>query len=370
MNFLTEMELERFFQCDGSRSFILERSVETRDFPALSWGDISEALDVLKFPHPDVHLLRGGEKVEHKSLRRAIALLQSGCHLQFAQAQKHIPSLYDFSCKLRSLLRVPVRFNLYYSPPDDQLFPRHYDVTDMFIFQIEGRKRWQVFEPKLRFPLSRHTDNNPDYPEDEVPYIDYVLNAGDVLFVPKGHTHIVSTANSSSLHITAAVFFPTALDYLSLLTASWPDNEDKRKPISPWRKNDEKERLEDILEELENLRDSELHEKLYHHLLNSEEPFELGSFPFCIDTSRQFDLDIECRLIKMPLIECQKVDTIEVRTPLQIFNLPKSYEHLWEALKEGWQKFSNLLHMIPDPQRAGAEKFLRQLARLGYIKVR
>ncbi len=63
----------------------------------------------------------------------------------------------------------------------------------MFILQIEGKKRWRLYEPRNKQEeLPRFSSPNFDQSEIGEPCLDVVLEAGDLLYLPRGTIHQVS----------------------------------------------------------------------------------------------------------------------------------------------------------------------------------
>jgi hypothetical protein len=108
--------------------------------------------------------------------------------------------------------------NAYLTPPKSQTVPPHADDRDVLIFQLCGRKLWNVYSKipiKHPYPNEQVGKGNLDVPLDvltgPLAYNDY-LNEGDVLYIPRGMVHEAKTsttdtnaANEFSFHITIAI---------------------------------------------------------------------------------------------------------------------------------------------------------------------
>jgi hypothetical protein len=110
----------------------------------------------------------------------------------------------------------PVQVNAYVTPPQSQGFAPHYDTHDVFVLQVEARKRWIVHAPVL-------PDALPDEPweqrRDEVaaraaqpPVLDAVLEPGDCLYLPRGFIHAATALGGTSIHLTFGVHATTQRD--------------------------------------------------------------------------------------------------------------------------------------------------------------
>ncbi len=71
-----------------------------------------------------------------------------------------------------------------------QGFAPHYDDVEVFILQLEGRKRWRLYEPRNKQEeLPRFSSPNFSPSEIGSPCQDVVLEAGDLLYFPRGTIH-------------------------------------------------------------------------------------------------------------------------------------------------------------------------------------
>ena len=64
------------------------------------------------------------------------------------------PPLVRFCRELAAELGHATQCNAYVTPPGSQGFSPHHDTHDVFVLQVDGFKRWKVYEPVLTLPLS------------------------------------------------------------------------------------------------------------------------------------------------------------------------------------------------------------------------
>lgn len=97
--------------------------------------------------------------------------------------------------------------SLFLTPKNAQGFLPHFDPCDMLVLQVEGSKIWRIYNsaPELTSP-----EDNLSYILRELPDPDREihLEAGDLLYIPRGCVHEVLTVDEPSLHlaINIAVF--------------------------------------------------------------------------------------------------------------------------------------------------------------------
>jgi quercetin dioxygenase-like cupin family protein len=83
--------------------------------------------------------------------------------------------------------------------PAGQRGTTHSDPTDVYVIQLEGTKRWQIWPtPQVRRP----GDDKGSFPSLPDPVLDVSLQPGDVLYVPHNTPHRASAEGSVSLHVT------------------------------------------------------------------------------------------------------------------------------------------------------------------------
>lgn len=134
----------------------------------------------------------------------------AGASLVISQFQETHPPLADFCRGLERLFLHGVQANIYLTPPGAQGFRTHFDTHDVFVMQIEGRKRWRVWDGER---LPRPTRRTP-WPGNMQPVgepHELIMSPGEVLYIPRGVMHDAATLpGERSLHVT-----------LGLLESSW-----------------------------------------------------------------------------------------------------------------------------------------------------
>ncbi|WP_421118623.1 cupin domain-containing protein [Aquihabitans daechungensis] len=118
------------------------------------------------------------------------------------------PALARFANNLALELDQPIQINAYLSPASARGLDVHFDYHDVFVIQLEGTKRWRIWSPtdRSRDPIGgKHAIPRPTLDELDDPILDLVLEAGDVLYVPRGHPHVAETTDQASAHLTVGI---------------------------------------------------------------------------------------------------------------------------------------------------------------------
>jgi hypothetical protein len=140
---------------------------------------------------------------------RVLAAMSDGATLVLQALHRTWPPLVEFGSALASELGHPVQINAYVTPPESRGFAAHYDVHDVFVLQVAGRKQWTIHEPVVIDPL----DNQPwDFNAAAVadraaqpPLLEAVLEPGDAMYLPRGTIHAAKARGETSIHVTVGV---------------------------------------------------------------------------------------------------------------------------------------------------------------------
>ncbi|MGA8845804.1 MAG: cupin domain-containing protein [Nocardioides sp.] len=163
-------------------------------------------------------------------------LFASGSTIVLQGLHRVWPPLISFCQQLAADLGHPVQANAYVTPPQNQGFDDHYDVHDVFVLQVAGRKRWSIHAPVLEAPLRDQpwTDLREEVQRaaQHEPVLDTVLEPGDMLYLPRGYLHSATALGGLSLHLTLGVHswtrYAVAEELVALALERLTDDEDVR----------------------------------------------------------------------------------------------------------------------------------------------
>lgn len=161
----------------------------------------------------DVTSYRDGVRETHNPEGRATTpaiwnYYADGCSLRILNPQTFHQPIYKMNAKLQELFHCMVGTNVYLTPANSQGFAPHYDDIEAFVLQIEGAKNWKVYKPRShQEQLARVSSGN--FSQDEIgdPILEVKLEAGDLLYFPRGFIHQAETIEGKhSLHITVSMY--------------------------------------------------------------------------------------------------------------------------------------------------------------------
>jgi hypothetical protein len=109
-------------------------------------------------------------------------------------------------------LNFATQVNAYVTPPQSTGLVPHYDDHDVLILQLQGSKTWHLYVGADRRPreIQRDGDKAVDLASLPAP-TDLLLEAGDVLYVPRGRVHAAEANAEQSIHLTIGIHAPTVL---------------------------------------------------------------------------------------------------------------------------------------------------------------
>ncbi|XP_026748823.2 bifunctional lysine-specific demethylase and histidyl-hydroxylase NO66 [Galleria mellonella] len=132
----------------------------------------------------------------------------NGCSIRLLNPQTYIPKLHLLNATLQEFFNSFVGANAYLTPPDSQGFAPHYDDIEAFILQAEGKKHWRIYKPRNdEETLPRVSSKNFNQNEIGDPILEVTLEAGDLLYFPRGFIHQgVTIEGEHSLHVTVSMY--------------------------------------------------------------------------------------------------------------------------------------------------------------------
>ncbi|KAG5885569.1 hypothetical protein JTB14_003767 [Gonioctena quinquepunctata] len=160
----------------------------------------------------DVVSYENGVKEVHNEDGRVVAsglydYYSNGCSIRVLNPHTYDQKVHLLLATLQEYFGTMVGANVYLTPPGSQGFAPHYDDIEAFIVQLEGRKHWKLYKPKGSDILARNSSHNFKPEDIGEPFMEVTLNAGDLLYFPRGTIHEGRTDEEAhSLHITVSVY--------------------------------------------------------------------------------------------------------------------------------------------------------------------
>ena len=140
---------------------------------------------------------RGGAR-DHVRPQALRALLAQGSSIVMAHVDELVPDIGRLSGSLERRMGCTVWVNAYLTFGNSAALKPHHDTHDVLVVQVHGRKRWRSFGCSLPMPLAPAARGASF---DTVVWEDW-LEAGDVLYLPRGEAHAAEAKDEDSVHLT------------------------------------------------------------------------------------------------------------------------------------------------------------------------
>ena len=170
---------------------------------------------------------------------RLTALLRKGATVILNGIDGFHPPVRPVADAIEAALGGYAGINLYASWMPTRGFSTHWDDHDVFVLQVAGRKRWRLYGETRRSPMFRDAEPAAE-PREQV--WSEVIEAGDVLYVPRGWWHDARAEDGGaeggdgadgggSLHLTCSVLPFTGLEFMAWLSGRLARHETFRRDL-------------------------------------------------------------------------------------------------------------------------------------------
>src|SRR5262245_24919157 len=223
---LAPMSPEEFLTSYCSKSFCHIPGRPEKFAGLLAWQDLNRVLELHTLRPNQLELIKSGASIDPRSytdyatregwvvprvkVKEFTHQLREGATLVLSHIHEMHPPLTTLAESLERFFRATSGINVYVAWRDVHGFNIHRDKHDVFIVQVFGKKRWRLYPPipgKPGKPPTEHTWES-------------IINAGDILYIPRGLWHAAAPLNEPSLHLSISIENPTIPDLVS-----WVANE-------------------------------------------------------------------------------------------------------------------------------------------------
>ena len=186
----------------------------------LTIDDIDRVVSTMGLSVPEVQVVRADAQLTPQDFAyesgfidavRVNQLFADGGTIILSNLQERLPQLARFCRALENMFSSRIQTNIYLTPAHSQGFRAHYDNHDVLVLQVEGTKEWRIYDHPVELPLNTQAFDPHDVPIGELTET-FVLQPGDMCYVPRGLTHDAVATDQTSLHITTG-----------LMTRTWAD---------------------------------------------------------------------------------------------------------------------------------------------------
>lgn len=341
---------ERFFKdYFEKKHIVIEGNSNTKFHHILNKNDIDDVLYSQRLTIPNARMANKNGEIKAEDLvlentrvldvSKVIELYAEGATLILSQLQDRLASLKMMCDNLSSEFGQRFQTNIYCTPGNaSQGFNIHHDTHDVFILQIEGQKKWTIYESPIElavkdqeFVLGEHIHGDI---KDE-----FTLNAGDLLYIPRGLMHAAQTLDEKSIHITIGFMGYTwqdvLQDQLNILTQK---DKNLRRGFQPnyWENSEDyRDTLGEIIKSLQEPDFianalNQLHLKFINRQRTLiQNPFKQAEGVHTLN----LETTLSSKKIGSFVIDMQKDDTLAISLYNKEITLPKDYFPVIEFIK-------------------------------------
>jgi ribosomal protein L16 Arg81 hydroxylase len=241
---------DEFFARHWERQHLLLHRNDPKFYESLlTAADLEGIISHTDARYPAIRLAKGGNyfapeaytrNIKHgdesflgvPDVRRISEEYRQGATIALPALHRTWPALGMLCDRMTTEFDHPVHANGYMTPGNAAGFTPHYDVHEVFVLQIAGSKRWSLYAPVIELP-HRNQICTPQSYSGQVPFETVDLNAGDLLYLPRGVLHSTTTAASFSAHVTIGITVYTWVDVLKETLQQAIDTPELRKSLSP-----------------------------------------------------------------------------------------------------------------------------------------
>ncbi len=199
-----------------------------------------EAIPVLSVDLFDHGNLRRLVDVQNKSGKSSFAVitesLRRGETLRVRDIDKFDPGLRRLVREIRTRFAAQSQINVYLTPARQSGFAPHFDTTDVFVVQCLGAKEWRIhpgYSNKRELPLM-DTSWDPERFQPSSTAKSLTLQAGDVLYIPRGEMHSAFCTERESLHLTISIAPLTFADLIAKALRATAESDERYRRRVPW----------------------------------------------------------------------------------------------------------------------------------------
>jgi ribosomal protein L16 Arg81 hydroxylase len=196
------------------RPLILQRDDPDYYSTLLSLADFDTILSNLSVYSPRVRLVgkdkgtvspQGGVYDRANGTEAMFARFRQGETIIVSSLHEEWPPLRELCRALAARVSGAFQVNVYLTPRRSRGLRPHYDTHDVFVLQIHGTKRWQLFDEAVHLPLGGQVHHGELFERNDPTQI-VTLRPGDMIYIPRGWGHVADALDEMSLHLTVGAF--------------------------------------------------------------------------------------------------------------------------------------------------------------------
>lgn len=190
-------------------------------------------------------------RTRHRFIKPAIYHhLKNGATIVYNRINNE-PFVDNIAKQISQFANAPTVTSGYLAFGSDASFKSHWDTRDVYAVQLKGKKHWSISKPNFPNPLYMQQAKDMDIAEPNQVDMEIILEAGDILYIPRGWWHNPVPMNCETFHLAIGTFAPTGYDYIEWLLKKVPTIESVRHNLDNWQAD--KSNINDVANQISNL---------------------------------------------------------------------------------------------------------------------
>ncbi|EEY11791.1 hypothetical protein FOMAKNOH_02194 [Mannheimia haemolytica] len=234
---------------------------------------------------------------------------------------------------------------------------------------MQGKKRWIIHTPTFKKPLFMHRSKDmPEYaPNLDDVYMDIVLEAGDVLYLPRGWWHDPIPVGEETVHLAVGIFPAYTHNYLTWVSQNMVEKEIARASLSHY--ESDKELIAQLAEQTaEYIKDKENYRKFIENFYDQkrvEKPLNLETLG-----NYQYDSISENQKISFKAKNHYFGYENKIISNGYGISLDEEFGDVIKFLKQGQEvSLNDILEKISEDKRDKVSQLIWQLSYIGVLKL-
>ncbi|WLF84192.1 JmjC domain-containing protein [Moraxella sp. ZY210820] len=277
------------------------------------------------------------------------------------------PFVDNLAKQVAQFANAPTVTSGYLAFGSDASFKSHWDTRDVYAIQLIGKKHWSLYKPNFENPLYMQQAKDMDIEEPTIPDMEVVLEAGDVLYIPRGWWHNPVPMDCETFHLAVGTFAPTGYDYIEWLMKKFPNISSIRHNLDDWQYdlhnlNATATAITDMINDRENY-DKFMQEYFANYRIDSA--FNMQIF----GNKNANDISLDA-LITLNEIDCRTIDKGYLIANGTKINIDESSRQLLNLISVKYQiKLSDIIHQLNDVDEDKIKQLIYHLAELDIVEV-
>ena len=227
---LHPIPVAQFLETYWGRQFLVQAGDPGRFASLVNWESIGASLRDHSWQSPAIRIFANGSAIDQSEFLReedgfgsqrvtrvlveaVEQRLSRGALLSLNWSDHRFPAIRRLAREFEYGFRERTQANIYAGYSQSKGFQPHWDDHEAFVLQVSGRKLWRIYGRTSEAPLYR------DLLPDETPPSEVVwsgeLEAGGLLYIPRGVWHDAEAKDEPTIHLTVGLDCATGIDLLA-----------------------------------------------------------------------------------------------------------------------------------------------------------